>query len=136
MWVDVGSGAVQGGSGSYAAAASVLQTGNGRAIAVPTKARMSKLPDVATFYEQGVTDVAFQVRGCICLVAPVALPKDIVLKLSSMMVEIGKSDRIQKILTTFGIDMAAQDHVYFEKYLAEEGPIWMDLVKGLNLEPQ
>jgi len=33
MWVDVGSGAVQGGSGSYAAVSSVLQSGSGRAIA-------------------------------------------------------------------------------------------------------
>jgi tripartite-type tricarboxylate transporter receptor subunit TctC len=136
MWVDVGSGAVQGGSGSVAAAASVLQTGNGRAIAVPTKVRMKKLPDVPTFFEQGVTDIAFQVRGCIGLVGPVAMPKEIVLKLSGMMVEIGKSDRIQKILATFGIDMAAQGHTYFEKYLAEEGPAWIGLVKGLNIEPQ
>jgi tripartite-type tricarboxylate transporter receptor subunit TctC len=136
MWVDVGSGAIQGGSGSFAAAASVLQSGSGRAIAVPTKVRMKKMPDVPTFYEQGVTDVAFRVRGFICLVGPAALPKDIVLKLSGMMVELGKSDRIQKILATFGIDNAAQDHVFFEKFLAEEGPIWIELVKGLGLEPQ
>jgi tripartite-type tricarboxylate transporter receptor subunit TctC len=136
MWVDVGSGAIQGGSGSYAAASSVLQSGSGRAIAVPTKVRMKKMPDVPTFFEQGVTDVAFQVRGFICLVGPSALPKEIVLKLSDMMVELGKSERIQKILTTFGIDNAAQDHVFFEKFLAEEGPIWLELVKGLNLEPQ
>jgi len=136
MWVDVGSGAVQGGSGSVAAAASVLQTGSGRAIAVPTKARMKKLADVPTFLEQGVTDIAFQVRGCIALVGPAAMPREIVLKLSDMMVEIGKSERIQKILATFGIDMAAQDHAFFEKYLAEEGPTWLELVRGLNLEPQ
>src|SRR6185436_4372002 len=136
MWVDVGSGAIQGGSGSYAAASSVLQSGSGRAIAVPTKVRMRKMPDVPTFYEQGVTDVAFQVRGFICLVGPAALPKEIVLRLSAMMVELGKSERIQKILTTFGIDNAAQDHIFFEKFLAEEGPIWIELVKGLNLEPQ
>jgi tripartite-type tricarboxylate transporter receptor subunit TctC len=136
MWVDVGSGAIHGGSGSVAAATSVLQTGSGRAIAVPTKVRMKKMPDVPTFYEQGVTDVAFRVRGFICLVGPAALPKEIVLKLSDMMVELGKSERIQKILATFGIDNAAQDHVFFEKFLAEEGPIWIELVKGLNLEPQ
>ena len=64
------------------------------------------------------------------------MPKEIVRKLSDMMVEGGKSERIQKILTTFGIDRAAQDHVFFEKIVAEEGPIWIDLVKGLNLEPQ
>ena len=53
-----------------------------------------------------------------------------------MMVEAGKTERIQKILDTFGIDMAAQDHVFFEKFLAEQGPVWIELVKGLNLEPQ
>lgn len=136
MWIDVASGSVQGGSGSYAAASSVLQTGNGRAIAVPTKSRMRKLPDVGTFLEQGVTDIAFQVQGFICLVGPAGMSNDIVNKLSDMMVEGGKSERIQKILETFGIDNAAQDRVFFEKYLAEQGPIWLDLVRGLGLEPQ
>jgi tripartite-type tricarboxylate transporter receptor subunit TctC len=136
MWQDVGSGAVQGGSGSVAAASGVLQSGNGRPIAVPTKARMKKLPDVATFWEQGVTDRAFQVQGWIGLVGPAGMPKEIVQKLSDMMVEIGKTERIQKILATFGIDNAARDHVFFERIVAEEGPIWIELVKGLNLEPQ
>ena len=136
MWIDVASGAVQAGSGSYAAATPVLQSGNGRAIAVPTKTRMRKLPDVATFLEQGIDDKAFQVQGFICLVGPAAMPKDIVIKLSDMMVEAGKTERIQKILDTFGIDTAAQSHVFFEKILAEQGPIWIELVKGLNLEPQ
>jgi len=136
MWIDVASGSVQGGSGSYAAASSVLQTGNGRPIAVPTMKRMKKLPDVPTFHEQGVKDIAFQVQGFICLVGPVGLPRDIVRKLSDMMVEGGKSERIQKILDTFGIDTAAQDQAYFEKILAEQGPVWIELVKGLGLEPQ
>jgi tripartite-type tricarboxylate transporter receptor subunit TctC len=136
MWIDVGSGAIQGGTGSYAAASGVLQSGNGRAIAVPTKTRMKKLPDVPTFYEQGLTDIAFQVQGFICLVGPAAMPRDVVLKLSDMMVEAGKSERIQKILDTFGIDQAAQDHVFFEKFMAEQGPVWIKLVKDLNLEPQ
>ncbi len=136
MWVDVGSGAIQGGSGSYAAAAAVLQSGNGRAIAVPTRTRMKKLPDVGTFYEQGVTDQTFIVQGFICLVGPAGMSKEIVKKLSDMMVEAGRTERIQKILNTFGIDNAAQDHVFFEKILAEQGPIWIELVKGLNIEPQ
>jgi tripartite-type tricarboxylate transporter receptor subunit TctC len=136
MWIDVGSGSVQAGSGSYAAASGVLQSGNGRAIAVPTKTRMRKLPDVPTFLEQGISDIAFQVQGFICLVGPAAMPKDIVKKLSDMMVEGGKSERIQKILDTFGIDTAAQDSAFFEKILAEQGPVWIKLVKDLNLEPQ
>ena len=61
---------------------------------------------------------------------------EIVQKLSDMMVEGGKSERIQKILDTFGIDESARDHVYFKKVVDEEGPVWIDLIKGLNLEPQ
>jgi tripartite-type tricarboxylate transporter receptor subunit TctC len=136
MWQDVASGSVQGGSGSYAAASSVLQSGAGRPIAVPSRERMKKLPDVGTFYEQGVTDQAFLVRGWIGLVGPAGMPAKIVQKLSDTMVEGGKSERIQKILDTFGIDEAARDRVYFKKVMEEEAPVWIDLVKGLNLEPQ
>jgi tripartite-type tricarboxylate transporter receptor subunit TctC len=53
MWQDVASNAIQGGSGSIAGAASVLQTGIGRPIAVPSMMRAKRLPDVPTFYEQG-----------------------------------------------------------------------------------
>jgi tripartite-type tricarboxylate transporter receptor subunit TctC len=136
MWQDVASGSVQGGSGSYAAASSVLQSGTGRPIAVPSRERMRKLPDVATFYEQGVTDQAFLVRGWIGLFGPAGMPAGIVQKLSDMMVEGGKTERIQKILDTFGIDESARDCVYLKKAMDVEGPVWIELVKGLNLEPQ
>jgi tripartite-type tricarboxylate transporter receptor subunit TctC len=136
MWQDVASGAVQGGSGSIAAAASVLQSGSGRPIAVPSMVRSKKLPDVPTFHEQGATEQAFLVRGWIGLVGPAGLKPEIVRKLSDMMVEGGKTERIQKILDTFGIDEAARESSYFEKVVREEGPIWIDLIKSLNIEPQ
>ncbi len=136
MWQDVASDAIQGGSGSIAGASSVLQTGNGRPIAVPSKVRSKKLPDVPTFYEQGLTEQAFQVRGFICLVGPAGMPDEIVQKLSDMMVAGGKTERIQKILDTFGIDEGARDRIYFKEVLDREGPVWIDLIKSLNIEPQ
>ena len=136
MWQDVASGAIQGGSGSIAGAASVLQTGVGRPIAVPSMVRAKKMPDVPTFYEQGLTEPAFQVRGFICLVGPIGMPEEIVQKLSDMMVEGGKTPAIQKILDTFGIDEGARDRAYFQEVMAKEGPVWIDLIKSLNLEPQ
>ena len=136
MWQDVASNAIQGGSGSIAGASSVLQTGNGRPIAVPSMVRSKKLPDVPTFHEQGLTEQAFQVRGFICLVGPAGMPDGIVQRLSDMMVEGGSSERIQKILDTFGIDEGARDRVYFKEVLDKEGPIWIDLIKSLNIEPQ
>ena len=136
MWQDLASGAIQGGSGSIAGAASVLQTGIGRPIAVPSMVRAKKLPDVPTFHEQGLTELAFQVRGFICLVGPIGMPEEIVQKLSDMMVEGGKTPAIQKILDTFGIDEGARDRTYFKEVMAKEGPVWIDLIKSLNIEPQ
>lgn len=136
MWQDVASGAVQGASGSYASASAVLQSGAGRPIAVPTMERMKKLPDVPTFYQQGLTEKAFQVRGWVGCCAPVGTPEEVVQRLSDLMVEGGKTERVQKIIDTFGIDEAARDRVFFRKILDEEGPVLIEVVKSLNIEPQ
>jgi len=136
MWQDVASGAVQGASGSYASALSILQSGAGRPIAVPTMVRMKKLPEVPTFYEQGLTEKSFQVRGWVGASGPVGMPEEIVQCLSDLMVEAGKTERIQKIIDTFGIDEAARDRAYFKKVMDEEGPVWIEVIKSLNIEPQ
>jgi hypothetical protein len=57
-------------------------------------------------------------------------------KLGGLMVEAGKTERIQKIIDTFGIDEAARDRAYFKKVLDDEGPVWIDVIKSLNIEPQ
>ena len=136
MWQDVASGAVQSASGSYAAMLPSLQSGAARVIAVPTMVRMKKLPDVPTFYEQGLQEKAFQVRGWVGCAAPAGTPNDVVQKLSDLMVEGGKTERVQKINETFGIDEAARDRAYFKKVIDEEGPVWLDVIKSLNIEPQ
>src|SRR4030095_6265525 len=136
MWQDVASGAVQGASGSYASASAVLQTGAVRPSAVPTMERMRKLPDVPTFYEQGLTEKAFQVRGWVGCAAPVGTPEDVVKKLSDLMVDAGKPEGTQNSIDPSGINEAARDLLYFKKVLDEEGPVWLDVIKSLNLEPQ
>jgi len=136
MWQDVASGAVQSASGSYAAMLPTLQSGAVRVIAVPTMVRMKKLPDIPTFYEQSLQEKAFQVRGWVGCAAPAGTPDDVVQKLSDLMVEGGKTERVQKINETFGIDEAARDRAYFKKVIDEEGPVWLDVIKSLNIEPQ
>jgi tripartite-type tricarboxylate transporter receptor subunit TctC len=136
MWPDVVSGAVQIASGSYAAMSPFLQSGAIKVIAVPTMERMKKLADVPTYYEQGLTAKAFQVRGWVGCAAPVGTPDAIVQRLSDLMVEAGKTERIQKILDTFGIDQAAQDRHFFKKVIDDEEPTWLEVIRSLNLEPQ
>lgn len=135
MWQDVAAGVIAGGSGSVAAATSVLQSGIGLPIAVPQTKRMRILPNVATFQEQGVPDKAFQLKGFICIVGPAGMPPELVQRLSDLMVEGGKTEKVQKILATFGIDEAAVSHQEFRKLVDEEAPIWLALVRSLGLTP-
>ena len=135
MWQDVSSGQVQTATGSYASMYASLQAGAIRVIAVPTLERMKKLPDVPTFYEQGLPEKAFQVRGWVGCAAPAGTPDAIVQKLSDLMVAGGKSERVQKILEQFSIDESARDRAYFKKVLDEEGPILLDVIRSLNIEP-
>src|SRR5262249_43043164 len=132
----VAGGGGQGASGSYAAMLPFVQSGAVRIIAVPTMVRMKKLPDVPPFYEQGLQEKAFQVRGWVSCAAPAGTPDDVVQKLSDLMVEGGKTERVQKINETFGIDEAARDRAYFKKVIDEEGPVGLDVIKSLNIEPQ
>ncbi len=136
MWPDVASGNVQTATGSYASQLPFLQQGSVKVIAVPTLERMKKLPDVPTFFEQGLTDEAFQVRGWVGCAAPAGTPEAIVQKLSDLMVEGGKTERVLKINDQFGIDEGARDRVYFRKVLDEEGPVVLEVVRSLNIEPQ
>jgi tripartite-type tricarboxylate transporter receptor subunit TctC len=96
---------------------------------------MKRLPDVPTFYEQGLTEKAFQVRGWVGCSAPAGTPDAIVQRLSDLMVEGGRTERVLKINEQFGIDESARDRAYFKQVLDEEGPVVLEVVRGLNIEP-
>ncbi len=78
----------------------------------------------------------FGLRGYICLAGPSGMPQEIVERLSALMVEGGKSERVQRLLDTLGIDEAARGHVEAKALHEEEKPIWIELVSSLGLTPQ
>jgi tripartite-type tricarboxylate transporter receptor subunit TctC len=135
MWQDFNAGVIQAASGSYQAVSNILQTGVGKAVAVPLR-RSKALPDVPTFKELGVDDRIFTLSGFICLVGPAGTPKEVVERLSALMVEGGKTERVQKLLETFGVDEAAQGHEAFRKLYDAEKDHWIDEVRSLGLTPQ
>ena len=136
MWQDMAAGAIQVATGSYQAALPVLGSGNGRAIAVPTPVRMKKLPNTKTFLEQGVTGKVFQLTSFTMLLAPAATPPDRIERLAKLMVEAGKTERVQKLLEAFGVDTPAMDRASSIALYEKEGPVWLDAVRSLGLEPQ
>jgi hypothetical protein len=64
------------------------------------------------------------------------MPKESVDKLSDLMVEGGKSERVQKLLDTFGVDESAVGQAEFRKLYEAEKPVWIELVSSLGLTPQ
>jgi tripartite-type tricarboxylate transporter receptor subunit TctC len=134
MWADVAGQTIDGGTGSYGGALAVLQGGRGRAIAVSRK-RISLLPDVATFEEQGVTSKVFKLTGFQSCSVPTGTPQEIVMKISELLVEAGKSDKVQAMMKTFGVDEPAMTFEATQKLYNEEKPLWLDFVKSLGLEP-
>ena len=136
MWQDFAAGVLQAAMGSYANAVNALESGAGKAIAVQTTTRNRKLPDVPTFIEQGLDSKVFALAGYIFLAGPIDMPRGIVERLSDLMVEAGKTDRIQKLLDKYGIDEPAQGHIAFKKLYDDETPIWVDAVRALGLAPE
>jgi tripartite-type tricarboxylate transporter receptor subunit TctC len=136
MWQDFAAGVLQAAMGSYANAVNALESGAGNAIAVQTTTRSRKLPDVPTFIEQGLDSRVFALVPYIFLAGPIGMPQEIVERLSGLMVEAGKTDRIQKLLDTNGIDESAQGHIAFKKLYDDETPIWVDAVRALGLAPE
>jgi tripartite-type tricarboxylate transporter receptor subunit TctC len=134
MWADLAGQTLDAAIGSYGAAQAVLQGGRGVAIAV-SRRRNPLLPNVATFQEQGATSKAFQLTGFQSCSVPANTPKEIVMKLSQWLVDAGKSDKVQEMMKTFGIDEPAMTFEETQKLYNEEKPIWIDLVKSLGLEP-
>jgi tripartite-type tricarboxylate transporter receptor subunit TctC len=132
---DLNAGVIQAAVSDYNLAVNSLQSGTGRAIAVWPR-RCSKLPDVPTFQEQGVTSRMFGLRGYVCLAGPSAMPQEIVERLSALMVEGGKSERVQRLLDTMGIDEAAEGYVEARRLHEAERPVLIELVSSLGLTPQ
>jgi tripartite-type tricarboxylate transporter receptor subunit TctC len=134
MWTDLAGGFIDGAHGSYSAGLSVLQSGRGRPVAVSRK-RMSTLPDVPSFSEQGATSAIFKLTGFQCCAVPTGTPPDIVQKLSKLLVEGGKTEKLQQLMKSFGVDDTAMTFEETQKLYREESPIWLEAVTSLGLAP-
>src|SRR5215813_2011939 len=134
MWTDLAGGFIDGAHGSYGAALSVLQSGRGTAVAVSRK-RMSTLPDVPSFAELGAKPRLFQLTGFQCCAVPAGTPPEIIQKLSKLLVVGGKSEKVQQVMKSFGVDDTAMTFEETQKLYKEESPVWLAAVTSLGIAP-
>lgn len=135
-WVDFNADVIHAASGTYPAVKGIIESGKGVPLAIWAPKRSRALPDIPTFRELGLTSKLWDLRGFICLAGPAGMPADVVDKLSALMIEGGKSERIAKLLATYAIEEAAQGKDGFRKLYDFEKPVWLEQVTSLGLTPQ
>ena len=136
MWQDLAAGVLQAAIGSYPGAMNAVESRAGRVVAVSMTKRNKNLPNVPTFIEQGLKSKVFALNGYVFLAGPAGMPQQVVERLYALMVEAGKSERVLRLLDSYGIDETAQGHIAFQNLYDSETPIWVEAVRSLGLTPQ
>ena len=106
MWTDVASGVIDAAFGSFNAARVVVDSGRARAIAVSRK-RLPKWPDVPTFREQGAQSPAFDLVTYQYCCGPAGMPRELVDRIGSLILEASKSPRGLATLQTYSTEPIA-----------------------------
>lgn len=133
MWVDVASGLVQIGIGSYQAFNTVQGRGV-RAIGVTGNYRSPKLPDLPTLAEQGIAGALVKLEGGLPLMAPAGTPEAVLLALSRVAVEGADSERAIKLRESFAIPNKPKNLADTRQDWARDVPIWIKLAVDLGIK--
>ena len=62
-------------------------------------------------------------------------PPEIIQKLSRLLVAGGKTERIQTLMKSFGVDDTAMTFEETQKLYKDEAPVWLESVASLGLTP-
>jgi tripartite-type tricarboxylate transporter receptor subunit TctC len=103
------------------------RSGQLRALAVTTAARIKALPDVPTMIEAGLP--GYEVAGWNGLVGPAAMPAVIVDKLNAVVVKAVNDPAMQQFLLEQGAEPATGTPQQFGAYIKNEVAKWATVVK-------
>ena len=133
MWVELATGRIHAAIGSQFGMLPYFQKGSVRPIAVNRTIRSPKLPGVATFIEQGFREPVFGIHSWIVLLGPAGLPRDIVERISKLVIAAADTPRLREIHANLGVVENASTPEEFERRFRDEGPVWLSLVRELGV---
>jgi tripartite-type tricarboxylate transporter receptor subunit TctC len=121
-FADVGNAAVQ------------IQGKKLKGLGVTTNKRSSRLPDVPTIAESGVS--GYEVAAWFGIVAPANLPGDIQKKLTdSLLAQLAKAD-VRERIANAGVDVEPQNSAQLAATIDAEIKKWAGWVKAANIQPE
>jgi tripartite-type tricarboxylate transporter receptor subunit TctC len=133
MWVEVAAGRIHAAIGSISALSPHLQSAAVRPIAVNTAKRSPKLPQVATYLEQGFPEKVFMLKGWLGLLGPAGLPAEVVSRVSKLILEGAETPRLKQIYETFGLAEKPTTPEGFVSLYREEGPVMIAIARELGV---
>ena len=133
MWNDVAGQTLDGASGSYAAAAPVIQAGTGILIAV-TGSRLPPYPDTPTITEQGAVGDFYDTRAFTAFAVPSGTPNEIVERLSSALMQAGSDSRVQQMLNNFLLTPPA-DFATTARIFKRDSDVMLRILRDLGVKP-
>jgi tripartite-type tricarboxylate transporter receptor subunit TctC len=136
MWTDLAAGSIQGAIGGAVPGLNVINSGKGKAVAMLSKKRLQKMPDVPTFLELGANTKFFGLMGYTCMVAPAGLPNEIAETYSRLCVAAGNDAQTWQRMQAAGAEDPPMDRQDFMRVQREEAPIWLELARSLGLTPE
>jgi tripartite-type tricarboxylate transporter receptor subunit TctC len=120
--------------GSVATALQHVKSGRLRALAVTTPKRIAAAADVPTVAEAGYP--SYEVTNWHGLVGPKGLPKDIVGRLNKEVNEALKSQDVEKILASDGLEPAGGSPEQLAAIIKSEIGRWSEVVKRAGVKVQ
>ncbi len=109
-----------------------IQAGKVRALAIATRERSKRAPEIPTLAEAGVSDV--EVPGWYGVLAPANTPKPIVDRLNREIVAIMNDGDFRTRLAGLGVDPASSTPEAFGAYIRDETERWRKVVKDAGIK--
>ena len=117
-----------------AAVVSPIKSGRMRALASTAATRSTLFPELPTIAESGVP--GYDASGWNALLAPRAMPRDIVLKVNQALVDSLRSAKVKEILDTSGAEAVGSPPEEFGRFLQSEIVKWTKVVRAAGIAPQ
>ena len=105
-----------------------VRSGQLRALAVATPARLPALPGVPTMAEAGVA--GFETAGWFGVVAPRGTPEAVVQRLAREIAAVLGSEEVRERLAAMGCEPMAMGPAEFRAFIAAEIPRWREIVRA------
>src|SRR6476660_2082759 len=133
MWNDIAGQTLDAAAGSYAAAAPVIQAGTGNLIGV-VGSRLPPYPDAPTMTEQGAVGDFYDLRAFTTFAVPSATPKDIVDRLTPLLIQAGTDPKVQQMLNNFILSSPA-DFETTNRIFKRDSEVMLRILHDLGVKP-